>query len=417
MRKFAAPTLLALTATAAVMGVQGAPAQGATTDSTPTHFAMAGTGYGSVAYGGQAPTASDATAYQAIGCTNRAGLVKGNHVETTTLPGLGELSNATTRLWTTHSGGVVASHARHSIERLTIADSSLGSLEINAIRTAARAFHDARGFHGTATTQVGSLVYTPTTGPAQQLPVPIPGQPVTVPGLATIAVGQATKTVGKNGAQVTANALAITVIPSNSRFRVAHAVARINGGVTKGLFSGFSSGTHGNAAAGNASLGRQPLLVMPCQGTRGDVRHKSTSRSNLGNNVVAHNIATRELGAQTATATKGYERASVASLNIGDNNVIVRGIIAQANVKRAHGDVVRNAAGTTIGRVTVNGETRSFPSTDVLEIPGVARLERHIVRRIPNGISVTALRVTLLDGTGAVLNLGQAKLTIRGSGF
>ncbi len=99
------------------------------------------------------------------------------------------------------------------------------------------------------------------------------------------------------------------------------------------------------------------------------------------------------------------------------HNVVIRGIVAQANVKRAHGDVVRNAAGTTVGEVTVNGETRSFPDTDVLEIPGVARLERHIVRRTTNGIQVTALRVTLLDGSGAVLNLGQARLTIRGSGF
>ena len=101
----------------------------------------------------------------------------------------------------------------------------------------------------------------------------------------------------------------------------------------------------------------------------------------------------------------------------GQQGKVVRGIVAQANVERAHGDVVRNAAGTTVGEVTVNGETREFPDTDVLEIPGVARLERHIVRRTPNGIQVTALRVTLLDGSGAVLDLGQARLTIRGSGF
>ena len=419
MRKFAAPTLLALTATAAVIGVQGAPAQGlATTGRTPTHYAMTGLGFGTAGSGGQAPTATDPTAYQVIGCTNRAGIVKGNHVEATTVPGLGKLENVTTKLWTTHIGGVVASHSRHSIERLTLASSGMGSLEINAIRSTVRAFHNATGYHGSTATHVGSLVYTPTAGPAQEIPVPTPGHPATVPGLATIAVGDATKTVGNTGAHVTANALDIKVLASGSRFRVAHTGAQINGGVTKGIFSGFASGTHGNAAAGNASMGRQPLLVMPCQGTRGDERAKSTTRSDLGNNVVANNIATRELGAQLATAAKGYERASIASVDIGgDKNVVIRGIVAQANVTRSHGDVVRNAAGTTIGEVTVNGETRKFPDTDVLEIPGVARLERHIVRRTPNGIQVTALRVTLLDGSGAVLDLGQARLTIRGSGF
>lgn len=417
MRKFAAPTLLALTATVAVIGVQGAPAEGlATTGRTPTHFAMTGLGFGTAGTGGQAPTASDPTAYQVIGCTNRAGIAKENHVEATTVPGLGKLENVSTKLWTTHSGDVVASHSLHSIERLTVASSSMGSLEIDGIRSTVRAFHDAQGYHGTTATHVARLLYTPTAGPAQEIPVPTPGHPATVPGLATIAVGDATKTVGNTGAHVTANALDIRVTASGGRFRVAHTGAKIDGGVTKGIFSGFASGTHGNAAAGNASIGRLPLLVMPCQGTRGDERTKSTSRSDLGNNVVANNIATRELGAQTVDAAKGYERASVASLDIGDQ-VVVRGIIGRANVERSHGDVIRNAAGTSIGEVTVNGETRTFPDTDVLEIPGVARLERHIVTRTTNGIQVTALRVTLLDGSGAVLEFGQARLTIRGSGL
>lgn len=417
MRKLIAPTLLALTATAAVVGAQGAPAEGlATTGRTPTHYAMTGLGFGTAGSGGQAPTASDPTAYQVIGCTNRAGIDKGNHIESTTVPGLGQLENVTTKLWTTNDGGVVASHSRHSIERLTISNGSMGSLEVNAIRSTVNAFHDAHGFHGTSATDVGSLLYTPAAGPAQEIPVPTPGHPATVPGLATIAVGDGSKTVSAGGAHVTANALDIRVDASGGRFRVAHTGAQISGGVTKGLFSGFASGTHGNAAAGNASMGRQPLQVMPCQGTRGDTRSKSTTRSDLGNNVVADNIATRELGAQTAAAANGYERASIASVDIGDS-VVVRGIAAQANVQRSWGKVTRNAKGTTVGQVTVNGETREFPDSDVLEIPGVARLERHIVNRTPTGIQVTALRVTLLDGSGAVLELGQARLSIRGTGF
>ncbi len=42
---------------------------------------------------------------------------------------------------------------------------------------------------------------------------------------------------------------------------------------------------------------------------------------------------------------------------------------------------------------------------------------RAIVRKIPQGISVTALRITLLDGSGAVIDLGEAKLSIRDSGL
>ena len=52
----------------------------------------------------------------------------------------------------------------------------------------------------------------------------------------------------------------------------------------------------------------------------------------------------------------------------------------------------------------------------MLNIPGVAKLERNVVHRYTNGISVIALRVTLLDGSGAVLDLGEAHLKIKNSG-
>lgn len=78
--------------------------------------------------------------------------------------------------------------------------------------------------------------------------------------------------------------------------------------------------------------------------------------------------------------------------------------------------MIRSIDGTTIGTIIANGEPQTFPDTDVLEIPGVARLERNIVKKTPNGMSVISLRITLLDGTGAVLNLGLARLEILDSG-
>ena len=49
----------------------------------------------------------------------------------------------------------------------------------------------------------------------------------------------------------------------------------------------------------------------------------------------------------------------------------------------------------------------------MLEIPGVAKLERaRVSRDSATGIKVIALRVTVLDGSGAVINLGEAALQI-----
>jgi hypothetical protein len=197
---------------------------------------------------------------------------------------------------------------------------------------------------------------------------------------------------------------------------VAHTNAQIGGGVKTGIFSGFSSGTRAKGLDGNVSVGYTPLQIMPCQGTRGEVRSKSILSSDLGDNVIVRKASTRELGAQLGDVAKGYERGQVSVVKFGDQDLVIRGIVGQANVKRVDGRVVRNAKGTTIGEITVNGERRRFPDTDVLNIPGVARLERHLVEKYRNGLFVTALRVTLLDGSGAVVNLGQAKLTIRPSG-
>ena len=47
----------------------------------------------------------------------------------------------------------------------------------------------------------------------------------------------------------------------------------------------------------------------------------------------------------------------------------------------------------------------------------MAKLERSIVARTKVGIAVVALRITLLDGTGAVIDLGTAKLSIKRSGL
>ena len=92
---------------------------------------------------------------------------------------------------------------------------------------------------------------------------------------------------------------------------------------------------------------------------------------------------------------------------------MVRDIVGKATVIRTAHGVVRSAKGTQLGTVTANGQSQTFPKTGVLEIPGVAKLERGVVTRSRSGISVIGLRITLLDGSGAVIDLAEAKLHIR----
>jgi hypothetical protein len=388
-----------------------------TTDSHPrthaTSYAFTATGFGSRVVGGQVPLGSSTTAYQHIGCTNRAGLDKHNDIADAVIPGLGTASGIRTRVWTSTKGGVVASHSAHSIAQLVLANTPQGSLSINAIHSRAVAYHDSSGFHATTTTNLGDITYTPVAGPAQSYPAPLPGQSFTIPGLATLWGGRTATQQTATGAAAQAVALEVDLIPSQTDVFVAHTAATLGSGLTYGVFRGHSDATRVVQAAGDvAHSGPNPLSIMPCQGTAGQLRSKALASLDLGGQLIVAGASSSERGNQGRHKAHGSERAEVAQVNLGNGQLVVDGIVGKATVTRTSAGVVRTSKGTTIGSITANGQAETFPPTGVLEIPGVAKLERRIVTKSRTGLTVVSLRITLLDGSGAVIDLGEAALRI-----
>jgi hypothetical protein len=419
-RLIASSTILAVAAAGTIaLGQAGSAApSGTTAKPESTHFALKTSGYGTRLKGGQIPAGSDTTAYRVIGCTNKAGLDRENHQAEETLPGVGTASQVKTRVWTTTNKNqeVVSSWSRNTIKRVTMEDNPLGTVEINGIRSVSRAYHDDSGFHAETTTDIGSITLTPAGGEPQVQELPAPGEPLEIPGVATITVGKSIKKTSASGASASADVLDIVATMSGSRARIAHTQAEISGGIKSGVFGGFASGTRAKGLEDNVSSGYTPLLVMPCQGTRGEVRTKAIASSDLGGQVVVSGISTKEMAKQNGSGAEGYEQARIAGLDLGGGQLVIEGIIGRANVERVGNHVKSNSKGTSIGTITANGEPQAFPDTDVLEIPGVARLERNIVKKFKSGIYVTGLRITLLDGSGGVINLAEARLRIRPSG-
>ncbi|HEX4471337.1 MAG TPA: choice-of-anchor P family protein [Nocardioides sp.] len=378
-----------------------------------TTFAFKSSGFGTRVIGGRADANSSTTGYKVIGCTNQTGRSRTNNVGEATLPGLGKASDIRTRVWTTSHKGVVASHSTHKIGQLSLVQSALGSLSLTAITSRATAFHDASGFHATTRTQLGGISFTPPIGPAQTFPAPTPDQPIAIPGLATIYAGQHVTHHSSTGARANTFALRVDVIPSNTSIRIAHSRAELDAGLTGGVFSGRSAATHVvEAAGGTLHSGPNPLTTMPCQGTYGRVKAKSLASGDLGSQLLFTNANSRERGNQHHQHAWGTSRAAVGRVDLG-GQVLVAGVVGKVSVSR-HGDhLTKSTQGTRLGSVTVSGKQQVFPKTGVLEIPGVAKLERAVVTRTRNGISVIGLRVTLLDGSGAVVNFGEASLKIR----
>lgn len=381
-----------------------------------TPFALKTRGFGTKVVGGEIPAGSDTTAFQRIGCTNKAGKVKRISEAQVDVPGLGVVSGVSTTIRTTRRNGVVASTSTQRIASIVLADPSVGSLSIEALRSHARAFHDDTGFGAKATTDVGRLVLTPAGGDPEVLPLPSADQPVEIPGLAVIRIGPRATGEGPNGSFAKATGLIIKVIPSNTTATVGLARAKINDGVEELLFRGSSSGIHATGLEGAVTKGRTPLSLMPCQGTLDKVQTKSLAGFDLTDAIAVGALNSEQWANQTPRRAAGYERGTVASIDLGGGSLVIEGIVAQANVKRANGKTRFNALGTTVGQITADGEPQTFPDTDVLEIPGVARLEAKVVERGKQVISVVGVRVTLLDGSGAVIDLGTARIGAKRSG-
>jgi hypothetical protein len=382
----------------------------------PTAFALRTSGFGTRVTRGQLPVQSGTTAYQVIGCTNQAGLARENHQATAELPGLGTVSAVKTDVWTTQHQGTTSSWSRHTVGKVVLSDSPLGTLTVDAVRTTARAYHDAKGFHTAADTQIGSITFKPVAGPEQTVPIPAPGEPVEIPGFATITLGHSLAYKSASAARVFANGLKVDLTASGSVVQIAHAQAEIFKGVQFGIFHGSAAPLSGRLAADAVDLGRNPLSLMPCQGTGGEVKSKSLASADLGP-LVVKGLGNRQLGEQTRDKATGYERSSIASVDLGDGALVIEGIVGKATVTRRPGKIIRSTEGTTIGSVTANGEPQRFPDTGVLEIPGVAKLEQGIVTRTAGGINVIGLRITLLDGNGGVIDLATAKMRIARSGL
>lgn len=389
------------------------PTFAGTRATTSTSYAFQGSGFGTRTIGGQLSAGSDTTGYQHIGCTNQAGQSRANNVAQADLPGLGTAYDAKTRVWTTARHGVVATHSTHSIGRVVLAQGQLGSLALTQISSRSKAYHDGSGFHAVTSTDVGGLTFTPAVGQAQSYPAPTPDQPVAIPGVATVYAGQHTTQESRRGAVADAFALRVDDVASGTTTLVAHSHASLTGGFTGGVFRGHSAGTHVVTAGGDiAKSGPNPLNLMGCTGTNGKVHEKSLDETDLGGQLVVTGATTSELGTQEAHGADGYSRAAISAVDLG-GQLQIEGIVARAAVQRTPDGLERSVRGTRLGSVTVGGQQQTFPKTGVLTIPGVAKLERGVVTETHRGVSVIGLRITLLDGSGAVVNLAEASLRIR----
>ncbi len=419
-RAFSAGVAVSLLAAAMAMTTTttstAAPAASNTT--SPTHFALTSSGYGTRVSGGDIPAGSDRTAYQVIGCTNMAGVDIDNFEAASDLGPLGSLSGVKTRTWTTEKDGVVSAWASNRIAGAMLGDEVSGGLLLEGVKSTSRAYHDQSGFHAATTRTVAGIRLAPAGGgEPQELEIPSPGETLVIPGVARISLGMNTKSATAGRAAAKAEALRVELIPSGTKVYMARSQAAIERGVRSGLFRGYSYGSRFKGLDGTLESKMTPFLKMPCQGTDGEVKSQDIARVDA-DGLVIKQLSTQHSADQSARHAVAHEESRVDRFNLRGGEVTARGVVGRANIRFEKGSgTTKNIKGSKIGRVTVSGETQTFPPSDVIVVPGVVRLERNLVVRTANGIQVTALRINLLDGSGAVFNLGFAKVGFSRAGL
>jgi hypothetical protein len=423
--RFPTPTRVAALATCATLALLAAtgaaPAVAKphppTKAPTATPYAFRAVSYGTRVRGGDLPVSSGTTSYQAVACTNVLGTAKENQVATVELPGLGRLDGVLATTGTSGSGDDVRSYSTHDIASVTLDVPQVLGLRVKAIHASSTASHDGSGYHAATDIKVEHIVLTPNGLPAVELPIPKPGAPTVVPGLVSISIGKEKHLSGSAGAIAKAEGLVIQVIPTRTNVQVAHTAAKLDTGVKRGLFFGKANATQVEALGDKARSGPQPLQVVPCQGTKGEVRGKSLASVTLPGVLDVAAAGTNVMGDQSKGKANGFTQATVAHASIMGGTLVLDAIKGRAHVVRTQHRVDADTKGTGVGSAVLNGQPLSLEDLDGLEIPGVLEVETGVVTKRKAGIEVVAVRITLLDGSGAVIDLGHALLNIAGSGL
>lgn len=379
-----------------------------------TEFAFKANGYGTSASGGQIPVGSDRTALSSIACTSDAGKARRNFVEETEVPGLGTVRGVYSRVSTSRKGGVTASSSVHKVAEIVLAETPLGSLTIDGVESTTRASNDGRAFDAVAETKIAGITFTPPVGEPQTLPIPSLGQPLEIPGLAVITLGRTIEKESREDARAYAVGLVVKVIPTDTVVKVARSVSKLERGFKTGIFSGSGVPVKANVLGELVEVGRVITQVMPCLGTGGELDASDAADLDLGDQVLVDGASARQRGNQTARKANGMESSFVAELDLA-GQLVIEAISSRVEVTRMASGALKRSATASFGAITVGGQPQSLDQLGEIEIPGVAKIQTGLRKKIKDGIRMIGVRITLLDGTGAVIDLATSKLSIRES--
>jgi hypothetical protein len=401
-------------------------------------YLMGAVAYGTNILSDTVGASSGPTAYSSIGCAHQVPLVYKNNVagvQNNPAVTVGAVTSTTTA--TKDAAGDTVATAVSKVASVNVGNSTM-ALTINALTGTSKAWATKAGvFHAASTLNIGDMSLTQSgtpvggslgdllNGPVSTIISTLKKGPITIPNFAELRLGGTGQATSARAAKSGTIALRVLVFGQDgaagggddTKVVVGRSVAQISKYTDPGIFGGEAHATELSLLNGVATGGRNVLQPLPCAGTGGVIVKHSAAAVNLGGlNQLVIGAAEADAYARRGTPAGGstaWTAGRVASVNLGGGQLKINGIAAVAKVVRdSHGRLHRSWS-QTIGSITASGTPHAVPAPgQTLEIPGVARIEVPKATLTTTGEQVTALRLTLLNGTAAtsVINLGNAKV-------
>lgn len=425
-------------------------------EQTITNYGFNGSAYGTFVGANPTGVKSGATAYSYLGCTRLTGVSRERSVAEAQSPqenGVLSVGAVTSKSWTYRADKRVGMRSSNHVAEVVLGDPNGLNISIEGLRTTSDAYATLtdQKLHGTSTftsadisantgTPIDDVLNLPGAGIGDLLEqlAEASGNQLELPGLGRVALGRTRNAVYSNFAISNAIALRVKLFGQDGAeftgaegqtnddvdIVIGRSRSRIAREVKSGVMTGSADALNGNVANSLViSLGPFAERPLPCEGTRGQIRRTDLAGANLLNqSVLGAGAATgRAYGIQKAGGyikawTEG--RLSNVTLDAGDSDVVLTGIVGRANVVLTKsGKIYKSITGSKVGSISAGGQSYPVPKPDVpLMLPdNAAKIEVFVKETARRSIQVTALRVTLLPGTPAetVVDIGNARASIR----
>lgn len=442
------------------VGVVPATMTGAEGRTVETTYGFQGTAYGTRVTSEVAALESGKSAYAYIACTRLAGKQDEESVAALNLPADDPMIQADgirswNRTYRQPKGGIDAGVTSvNEIANLQLGNAETPRLTLSSLRSRSTAWATMEGklraenkvtaldidlvnLEGTpaAGSPLEDLVDAVDGGLDQVVQTLVQNGETEIPGLGKLSFGYDRVSEKANFAVAGSFVLRVLLYGpdqvegggDDSVVGIGHSRARINRDLPAAVMVGVGYGASASVLDGVLTVGMLGEQPLPCRGTEGTVLTSPTADLDLGaqEQLVATalegSVAGRQFDSGRAWA---WTQGKVASLTLGP--LEITGIRGRAYVEQDRtGKVVKkNIGGSTIGRITVDGEPQGeFPITPAnedevpaLELPeGVAKIDFFVTEKGTRGVETSAVVITFLDGTQGVstLRLGNAKVALK----